>query len=304
MTYTKDSSLLWLRPFGRLVIAGGRLPYGVNFKVKMMVGSLAKRCGMALAVLSIFFLGSCFPKRQEKTINLLAVADSPPYSFKGEGSEEISGFEVELVKHIAQRLGKEAKVKSSDLPSTLSSLGSGSADCGVIGSAVAQARKQHYSFSLPYGATKLVVLGRKGRNISSISDLFSKSVGVLSGSAAEDSAAKISAQVFGLVVKPLQNNEALMDELLSDGIDAVILDYLQAKHFASEHQSSFCIACEVPPSMQENHDLCILFPKDSKLREEMNRVMNEMKEDGSLDNLRALWLKPAEEKVISLNATD
>jgi arginine/lysine/histidine transporter system substrate-binding protein len=264
-----------------------------------MSGSLAKKLGMAFAVLGILVLGGCFPKKKDTAINLLVTKDSPPYSSKSEDSESIAGFEIDLLKHIAQKMGKELNIKASDVPSILSSLGSLSADCGVIGTPIAQARKQHYAMSTPYATAKLVVLARKGRNISSVADLFSKALGVLSGSVAEDAAAKISAQVFGLVVKPLQNNDTLISELLGDGVDAVIADYLQAKNFASEHQSSLYVACDVPESMYESLDLCILLPKDSALKSKMDKVINEMKGDGSLDALRDLWLKPAEEQIIS-----
>lgn len=258
--------------------------------LKAMLGVLAKRIGTIVCILGMLGLGGCPTKKQEAPIVLLVIKDSPPYSFKSEDSDSPSGFEVEVLKEVARRLGKELVTKTAQLPAIFSSLGSLSADCAVIGTPLAQARKTHFALSTPYASSKLTLIARKDRNMSSISSLFSKTLAVLSGSAAEDAANSLSSKVFGLAIKPLQSNEAILDQLLADEVDAVILEDLQAKHFACEHQGSISVVCHVPEEMYSNNSLCILFPKESVLKEKVDKILEEMRADSKMEELKRTWL--------------
>jgi ABC-type amino acid transport substrate-binding protein len=236
-------------------------------------------------------LSGCFNKKVE-TITLLAAQDSPPYSFKDAHDGEIVGFEIELMKHISKKMGKTLQIKSAEFANVLADIEGSNADAAVGSISPTLERSKIYDFSLPYAFTRLVLISKKEKGISCVEDLFSKVLAVQSGSTCEEAARKISDHVFGVIVKPLQNNDVLIEELSTDGADALIMDILTAQHFCKENSALF-VACPIAQDFlpSGSNSIAIMLPKDSTLREKINTTILEMQKDGSLEALEQLWLK-------------
>ena len=236
-------------------------------------------------------LSGCFNKKVE-TISLLVSQDSRPYTFKDVHDAEIVGFEIELMKHVAQKLGKTLKIKPAEFASIFADIEGSEAECAVACISPTQSRSKIYDFSVPYASSKLVLISKKGKGISSIEDLFSKTLAMKSGSTCEEVARKISDQTFGVIIKPLQNNDVLIEELSTDGADALIMDSLTAEHFCNENSELF-IVCPISEELLSfgANSIAVMLPKGSSLTAKINSTILEMQKDGSLQSLEQSWLK-------------
>lgn len=259
-----------------------------NFIAQLKVPKIKS---ILLSMVCLLALGGCFNKKPE-TITLLVATDNKPYSFKDSPDDPLVGFEVDVMKHVAQKLGKTLEIKTSDFASIFADIEGENADCAIAGISPTQERRKIYDFSTSYASTHLVLVSKKGKEINSTEDLFSKSLAVQSGSTCEEVAKKLASQIFGIIVKPLHNNEILIEELITEGSDAVITDSLTAEHFCNEN-SDLVIVCKISEEMYspDFETMAIMLPKGSAMTEKINSALSEMQKDGSLLTLEQLWLK-------------
>jgi len=254
---------------------------------------LLKLCAAICSVFCFLVLAGCFGfGKKNETITLLVAKDSRPYCFKDIHDDVVVGFEIDLMNHVSKKLGRTLKIKEAELASIFADIEVKNADCAVGAISAIQDRKKIYDFSSVYTSTKLVLLSKKGSKISSPEDLFSKTLAVQSGSTCELVAKKLSTQIFGIIVKPLQNNDVLIEELLTDGSDAIIIDSLTAEYFCND-QEDLAIVCQISEDLYspDFESIGIMLPKGSALTEKINAAIVEMQKDGSLGTLEQLWLK-------------
>ncbi len=261
-----------------------------NFSFKLQTKAFRIK-SIFLSLVCLLVLGGCFGKKTE-TITLLVTTDNKPYSFRDAPEDAIVGFEIDLMKHVSQKLGKTLEIKIADFASIFADIEGENADCAVAGISPTQERRKIYDFSNSYASTHLVLVSKKGKGVNSTEDLFSKSLAVQSGSTCEEVAKKLAAQIFGIIVKPLQNNEVLVEELITDGSDALIMDFLTAERLCNEN-SDLTIVCKISEELYspDFETIAIMLPKGSTMTAKINSVLSTMQKDGSLNTLEQLWLK-------------
>ena len=112
----------------------------------------------------------------------------PPMGFKDD-KNEIIGFDVDLAKAAAKKLGREVEFKAIDWNSKEAELKSGRIDVLWNGLDITPERKENMLFSDPYMDNRQIIFIRKGddanANISDENGLAGKSVGTQAGSTAE-----------------------------------------------------------------------------------------------------------------------
>ena len=136
-------------------------------------------------------------------------------------------------------------------------------------------------FSDPYMKNRQVIFVPVNSDIKSLDQLKGKVIGTQSGSTAEDfldNNQDYAAQ-FAEVKKYGDYIDAFMD-LENGRIDAVVTDELIGTYYMQKHADSFK---ETDIVVGEPTDFGIAFAKDNQaLRDEVQKVMNEMKADGTI----------------------
>ena len=211
----------------------------------------------------------------------------PPMGFKDENNE-IVGFDIDLAKEAAKRLNRPVEFKAIDWSSKEAELQSGRVDILWNGLDITEERKQNMLFSDPYMKNRQVIFVPVDADITSIEQLNGKVIGTQSGSTAETflDNNKEYADQFSEVKKYGDYIDAFMD-LENGRIDAVVTDELVGTYYMQKHPNSFK---ETTIVVGEPTDFGIAFAKENTaLRDEVQKVMNEMKADGTIAKISEKW---------------
>lgn len=212
----------------------------------------------------------------------------PPMGFKDENNE-IAGFDVDLAKEATKRLGREVEFKAIDWSSKEAELKSGRVDVLWNGLDITDKRKEVMLFSDPYMDNRQIIFVKKGKTgITDEQSLAGKAVGTQSASTAEEYID--NSEFFKTKVKDVKKYSdfvsAFMD-LENGRIDAVVGDEIVGRYYMSKHPDEIeAIDTVVGPVSQFG----IAFAKDNtRLRDEVQKVINEMKADGTIAKISEKW---------------
>lgn len=209
-----------------------------------------------------------------------------PMGFRDD-SEEIVGFDIDLAKEVASRMGVKLEIKPIDWSSSILSLNKGDIDVLWNGLTINETRKEQINFSKPYLNNRLVIVKPKNRNdINSKNDLAGKILGVQVGSNDEALQSDPISKEAKEIRKYDVNVNAFLD-LRAKRIDAVIIDEVAAQYYISQEKIDFVVV-ENSPLTEEFYG--VGFRKtDSKLLAEVDRILDEMKADGKASEISQKW---------------
>ena len=214
-----------------------------------------------------------------------------PMGFKNE-QNEIIGFDVDLAKEAAKRLGSEVEFKAIDWNSKEAELKSGRIDIIWNGLDITPERQQNMLFSDPYMDNRQIIFVKNGNDqgIMVETDLADKSVGTQAGSTAEayidkDEAFKNSFKEF----KTYGDYVSAFMDLENGRIDALICDEIVGRYAMSKQGDKFqALDVTVGPVSEFG----IAFRKeDTALRDKVQGVFDEMVKDGTAGKISQEWFQ-------------
>ncbi|AEM21303.1 extracellular solute-binding protein, family 3 [Brachyspira intermedia PWS/A] len=209
-----------------------------------------------------------------------------PMGFRDENGEVV-GFDIDLAKEVANRLGVALEIKPIEWSSSILSLNKGDVDVLWNGVTINEARKQQINFSKPYLNNKLVIVKAIDDNtINSKDDLSGKVLGVQVGSNDEALTADPSSKNAKEIRRYDVNVNAFLD-LQAKRIDAVVIDEVAAQYYISEKKAPFVVV-DNSPLTEELYG--IGFRKsDAKLLAEVDKILDEMRADGTATKISEKW---------------
>jgi len=192
-------------------------------------------------------------------------ATFPPYEMTTD-SGEIEGIDVDTAKAIAEKLGLELQIDDMEFDAALLSVQQGKADIVMAGVTVTDERKAVMDFSDSY-ATGI-------QSIASPDDLAGKKIGTQRGTTGyiycsddfgEDS---VVAYDSGLTAVQALNNGQ---------VDAVVIDNAPATEYVAANPG-----LKVLDTSYAEEDYAIGMAKGSALEDAVNKALEELKADGTL----------------------
>jgi polar amino acid transport system substrate-binding protein len=216
------------------------------------------------------------------TIRVASMGDAKPYTFT-DAKGEFSGFDVELFKDVAHRIGIDDVVfTGQDFSAILPAVANGQFDVGVAAIGITDERKQTVDFSDGYLAGYLTVL-TSDSGIKEEDDLAGKRLGVVQGTLQE----KYATEHFpdAELVRFPDNNSGV-SALNSGSIDAHFLDYEAAKQYG-EQFDELKLAINIP-SFDAPAGFAVKKGNDA-FREALNKALHEAMEDGTWKELYQKW---------------
>lgn len=262
----------------------------IRGSVRMMKKIFALCMMLVLAVTALAGCGSNAAQKDENKKIVVGLDDSfPPMGFKDE-KNEIVGFDIDLAKEVAKRLGREVEFKAIDWNSKEAELKSGRVDILWNGLDITDKRKENMLFSEPYMDNRQIVFVSKGSNISiaSEADLAGKTIGTQSGGTTEEyfeNKPELKSSMKEVKYYPDYIN-AFMD-LENGRLDAVVGDEIIGRYYISKHPDEIQAIDTV---IGEISQFGIAFRKDDQsLRDEVQKVFDEMKADGTVGKISEKW---------------
>ena len=210
----------------------------------------------------------------------------PPMGFKDE-KNELVGFDIDLAKEAAKRIGREVTFKPIDWSAKEAELSGKRVDALWNGLTITEQRKQNILFTAPYMENHQIIVVSAGSPIKTKADLAGKVVGAQEGSSAVDAIKKEEAvfQSFKELKTFGDNVTALMD--LSTGrLDALVVDEVVGRYYASKKPGEYRV-------LEENfgtEDYGVGTRKDdTELMAQIDKAMDEMKADGAAATISTKW---------------
>lgn len=213
--------------------------------------------------------------------------DFPPMGFVGDDGE-YTGFDLELAKEVAGRLGLTFVAQPIAWDAKDMELNSGTIDC-IWNGFTMNGREEDYTWSTPYMDNSQVFVVRSDSGINSIAGLAGKVIEVQADSSAE-AALKDDADLTA-TFKTLQTtpdyNTAFMD-LEMGAVDAIAMDVIVAGYqIENRDDKDNYMILEETLSAEEYG---IGFKKgNEELRDKVEGALQDMAADGTLKEISEKW---------------
>ncbi|MFC0238691.1 transporter substrate-binding domain-containing protein [Fictibacillus phosphorivorans] len=236
--------------------------------------------------LSVILLSACGNSDESKSgsgsdkkvLTIGTEATYPPFSYRDKKTNEITGYDVEVAKEVAKRLEMEPKFVATEWKNMFTSLDSKRFDLVANQVTITDERKAKYDFSTPYTVSGgQVIVNKDNKDIKGIEDLKGKVVGTTQGSnyAAE-------AEKAGAKTKFYKGAAQVLTDLDVNRVDAAMNDQL---FILTELKKTDYNVKAVGEPFNEN-EMAFAFRKDDKdLIKDLNKALEEMKNDGTLKKL-------------------
>ncbi|MFT5873598.1 MAG: polar amino acid transport system substrate-binding protein [Clostridium sp.] len=224
---------------------------------------------------------------KEKKELIIGLDDNfPPMGFR-DNSGEIVGFDIDMANEVGKRMGVKVTFKPVEWDGVILSLNNKDIDAIWNGLTITDKRKEQIAFSKAYLQNKQIIIVGSKSTISKKSDLNDKTVGLQMGSSSETALAKDSSLTNSLkkIKKYSNNTEALLD-LNAGRIDAVIVDEVVGRYYANKKPDDYKVLDE--DLGIEDYGVGIR-KTDTSLTKEIDRLLNEIKNDGTADTISKKW---------------
>ena len=223
---------------------------------------------------------------EKKTLVVGTSADYPPFEFVDTAkSDEIIGFDIELIKIAAEKLGYEVEVKNMDFNSLIPALQAKQFDVVISGMTPTEERDEVVDFSVPYYETEQYLLFDKSKGYKEISELKGGTVGAQTSSIQLDLAEELAAE-YGFKAESRNLIPELIQEIIIGRFDAAVIENIVSENYLANNKDLAAFPIEV-----EDPDYkAIVFQEGSSLKAEFDKVVEELIEDGTIEELKAKWI--------------
>lgn len=253
---------------------------------------------LAAALTTSLFLTACGKKEEAPQAQAPAAAPAPskiviglddnfpPMGFRDE-KNELVGFDIDLAKEAAKRLGLEVEFKPIDWNAKEAELNGKRIDVLWNGLTITEERKQNIAFTAPYLENRQVIIVTAKSAIKDKAGLKGKIVGVQDGSSAVDAVTKddATAKTIKELKKFGDNVTALMD-LSAGRLDALVVDEIVGRYYTAKKPGEYIV-------LEENfgtEDYGVGVRKDdAELLGKLDKALADMKQDGAADKISTQW---------------
>ncbi|MBW2437132.1 MAG: amino acid ABC transporter substrate-binding protein [Deltaproteobacteria bacterium] len=256
-----------------------------------------------LALLLIGTLGILIDGGKEavaggKTIKVGVNSENPPWIFAKDG--KMTGFEADILEEFAKRADYKIDYKSAPFATVLTGVQSGQWDIAMSSIWIKEERAKVMDFADPYYDSGIGMMTRKD-GITDLSQMKGKTFGSDTGSANEAWLVKSQDTYGPYKVKSYDYWVDAALDLEAGRIDGVVVDDPIALYYIKQHPDSDLVMKIYIPGFKAGQALA--FKKGSPLRDEFNKIQNDMKKDGTLLAIHKKWFgtePPKDSSVINI----
>lgn len=226
---------------------------------------------------------------QAATLKVGANIGNLPWEFQDAKGETV-GFEVDLVKEVAKRLGDDVTFVNIPFTGLFAAVQSGQIDAAVSSITITPKRLGSVAFAQPYydSDQSLTVMAKSG--LSSLKDLSGKVVGVDTGSTGDIYATQHQAEDKFADIRRYEGLAPAMLDLAAGRIDGYVSDIPALQYYVKD-KPAYKVVERIPTGERYS----IMFAKGSPLVGQVDAVLTTLKAEGFIAKLHQTWFgAPAE----------
>lgn len=208
----------------------------------------------------------------------------PPFEDTVDG--EIVGFDIDVMKEIANRSGFTVTFQNAEFQAIIPSVQSGQFDAGLSAFTITDDRKEQVAFSVSYYDNELMVgVLSTQTGIAAEADLEGKKVCTQTGTTSETwLREEVGATNDTLVL--LQSFPPCVDALKRGDVDAIMIDRAVVRDLIVKSNGELKEAFTIPTDEQFG---IAVAKTNTVLLTRINTALVAMKQDGTLDELKDKW---------------
>lgn len=213
-----------------------------------------------------------------------------PFEYKDVETDEIVGFDIDLIKAIAKEAGFEVEIQGLGFDALIPAVQAGTIDIIASGMSINEERSKQVDFTNPYIDSGLALaVVANNQDIKSVEDLQGKTVAVQIGTTGAKKANALKEE--GIVKKVLTYDtiDVLMAELTKGTADAVINDLPVTLEFINKGHDEIKIVGEPLDSEQYGF---VVAKGNTELLEKLNAGLQKAMDDGTYAELLAKYNLP------------
>lgn len=229
-------------------------------------------------------------EKKGPVMKLVAVGECTfaPFEYIDETTGQPAGFDVDLIKAVAEAAGFEVEYRNMDWNSLIPALLTGEADLVVSGMTITDERALEVKFSDPYFESGQAWCVEEGSPIKTLDDLAGKTVAVQINTTADYAAQKLDAKFReegkpGLTIKRLEQAADVFNELKVGGVDAVISDLPVIQEYLKNNPDSKIVVPE--PAFTVEYYGIAMRKQDKEIHDLVNKGLAMIKASGKYDEL-------------------
>ena len=200
----------------------------------------------------------------------------PPYEMTTD-TGDFEGIDIEVAGAIAKKLGLELQVDDMDFDAALLAAQNGKSDMVMAGVTVTDERLKVMDFSDTYAEGIQSIIVPEDSDIATADDLSGKTIGTQRGTTGY----LYCTDDFGEENVIAYDNGLTAVQALNNGqVDAVVIDNAPAKEFVAANPG-----LKVLDTSYAEEDYAIGMAKGSALEDAVNKALEELKADGTLQSI-------------------
>lgn len=225
--------------------------------------------------------------QDSKNIIIATESSFKPFSYL-DNTGNLVGFEIDLANALCTEMKADCDIVAQDWDSLIPSLQSNKSDAIMAGMSITKERLEAVDFSDAYFDNTLILVGKKGDNIT-INALAGKTVGVQQATVSGEYLAKHQPNA---TVKAYDKQDNVHLDLSAGRIDYMLADFVPASDWLkTEAGANFEIKGK---PIDINDKVGIAVRKDDALKGEFNTALANLKASGKYDELIAKYFATTE----------
>ncbi len=248
--------------------------------------SLSRLAALASAVVFVTTAGVPSAAAQSRPLVVGSSATYPPFAYENP-QKQIVGFDVDIIRAIAQKSGLRVRIVNTPFVGIFASLNNGDLDLIVSGVTINDRRRQSYDFTAPYFEARQLIAVAANSAVKSVQDLAGKKVAVVTGSTADD----VASRAFGKTsanIRRYDTTPLIISELVNGGVDAAIGDNGVIAYRVQEHK---ILKTVNDPSLPKEYFGIALKQGNAALRDSLNKGLAAIIADGTYAKIYRTWFK-------------
>jgi polar amino acid transport system substrate-binding protein len=210
----------------------------------------------------------------------------PPMGFRDE-KNELVGFDIDMAKEAAKRLGLQVDFKPIDWSAKEAELSGRRVDVLWNGLTITEERRQNIAFTAPYMENHQIIVVPADAATKTKADLAGKVVGAQEGSSAVD-AVKKEEGVFKSFkeFKTFGDNVTALMDLSAGRLNAVVVDEVVGRYYVAKKPDQYAV---LDDNFGTEEYGVGLRKDDAELLGKLDKALADMKADGAAAKISEQW---------------
>lgn len=221
----------------------------------------------------------------------------PPFEYVDETTKDFVGFDMDLMKAIAQAAGFEVNFVNVAWDALLAGMATGQYDAAISAMTITEERAKEFDFSEPYyNAGQLIAVHIDNTTIKSAADLAGKTVGAQTGT----TGAILAEKMPGVSLRGYEQIDQAFLDLINQQVDAVIADNPLVSGYIGQYPDKIKSVGE--PLTEEYYGIAVK-KNAPEILSAINSGLKTVLGQGIIAELENKWIKVAVAEPVSLVKT-